>query len=206
MSGRRGQAARNNQLILDAARAVFTADPEAPIAAVAQRAGVGIGALYRRYRSKDELLQQLSVDALQRYVDAAEIALAADGDIWAAFAQFMRRCLDDGVGSLSVRMAGSFAPTEELQRLARTADEATKQLVKRTRRAGALRDGIEAGDIQLLLEQLQAIRVKDLERTHKLRHRYLALLLDALHSPPAASPDLPGPPPRWEEIRERYDR
>jgi len=33
LSGRRAQAARNDQLVLDAARAVFTADPGAPIAA-----------------------------------------------------------------------------------------------------------------------------------------------------------------------------
>jgi len=207
LSGRRGEAARNDQLILNAARAVFTSDPDAPIAAVARRAGVGIGALYRRYRSKDDLLQQLSVEGLQHYVDAAEVALAAEGDPWAAFAEFMRRCLDDGVGSLSVRLAGSFPPTEELQRLGRAADEVTKQLIKRTRLAGALRPDIEAGDIQLLFEQLQAVHVKDQERSRRLRHRYLALLLDALHtSPTAPSSELPGPAPRWEEVRERYDR
>src|SRR5688500_4545201 len=33
MNGRRAQAARNDTLILDAARAVFVADPDAPIAA-----------------------------------------------------------------------------------------------------------------------------------------------------------------------------
>src|ERR1700730_6887879 len=44
MSGRRAQAARNDDLILDAAREVFIADPGAPISAVAERAGVGISA------------------------------------------------------------------------------------------------------------------------------------------------------------------
>jgi AcrR family transcriptional regulator len=42
---RAAQAARNDQAILDAAREVFVADPTAPIAAVADRAGVGISAL-----------------------------------------------------------------------------------------------------------------------------------------------------------------
>ncbi len=64
LNGRRAQAARNDQRILDAARAVFTADPEAPIAVVAERAGVGIGALYRRYPSKEALLERLSLDGL----------------------------------------------------------------------------------------------------------------------------------------------
>ena len=52
LSGRRAEAARNDRRILEAAREVFVADPSAPIAAVAARAGVGIGALYRRYGSK----------------------------------------------------------------------------------------------------------------------------------------------------------
>ena len=80
LSGRRAQAARNDKLILDAARAVFVADPAAPIAAVATRAGVGIAALYRRYPSKEELLRHLASDGLQRYITAAEAALADEGD------------------------------------------------------------------------------------------------------------------------------
>ncbi len=54
---------------------VFTADPNAPISAVAERAGVGISALYRRYRSKEELLQELSLNGLRRYLDEVEAAL-----------------------------------------------------------------------------------------------------------------------------------
>src|SRR5215467_14731408 len=93
LSGRRAQAARNDRRILDAARAVFTADPGAPIAAVAERAGVGMSALYRRYPSKDELLQRLSLDTLGAYLAAADAALADAGDAWTAFAHFMRRAL-----------------------------------------------------------------------------------------------------------------
>src|SRR5215468_3533877 len=100
LSGRRAQAIRNDQLVFDAARAVFTANPSAPIAAVAERAGVGISVLYRRYRSKDELLQRLSVDNLERYIAAAEDAIADEGDPWIAFITFMRRALDEGAGSL----------------------------------------------------------------------------------------------------------
>ncbi|HKB46715.1 MAG TPA: helix-turn-helix domain-containing protein, partial [Ktedonobacterales bacterium] len=112
LSGRRAEAARNDQRILDAARAVFTADPSAPISAVAAQAGVGISALYRRYRSKDELLQRLSADGLRRYIAAVEAALADDGDPWSAFAGFMRRSLDAGTSSLTVRFAGAFPATD----------------------------------------------------------------------------------------------
>ena len=69
LSGRRAEAARNDGVILRAAREVFLDDPSAPIAAVAERAGVGIGALYRRYPSKDALLQraaQTTAEAMPR--------------------------------------------------------------------------------------------------------------------------------------------
>src|SRR4029077_8865108 len=64
MSGRQAEAARNDQRILDSARAVFVADPDAPITAVAKHAGVGISALYTRYGSKEELLRTLCTDGL----------------------------------------------------------------------------------------------------------------------------------------------
>jgi hypothetical protein len=41
LSGRRAQAARNDERILDAARIVFIADLHAPISAVAKHAGIG---------------------------------------------------------------------------------------------------------------------------------------------------------------------
>jgi AcrR family transcriptional regulator len=202
LSGRRAEAARNDRLILDAARAVFTDDPEAPIAAVAARAGVGIGALYRRYRSKDELLQRLAGDGLRRYIAETVLALADDGDPWEAFARFMHRCVDVGAGSLTLRHAGTFTSTEDLRRMGQEAYRLTQQLLDRTKGAGALRPEIEVGDLSLLFEQLQAIRVGEAARTGQLRQRYLALILDGLHTIAVA---LPGPAPQWEEMNRRYD-
>src|SRR5579871_6881105 len=89
LPGRRQQAARNDALILEAARDVFLRDPGAPISAVAKRAGVGISALYGRYASKDELLRKLCHDGLQRYVEETEAALADDRPPWEVFADWM---------------------------------------------------------------------------------------------------------------------
>jgi AcrR family transcriptional regulator len=202
LSGRRAQAMRNDRLVFDAARAVFTADPTAPIAAVAERAGVGISVLYRRYRSKDELLQRLSLDNLERYIAAVEGALADEGDPWVTFMTFMRRAVDEGAGSLSVRFAGNFTATDELYDLGRKANEVTEQLLDRVQSAGVVRPDIEGSDIALLFEQLQAIRVDDEQRSGQLRQRYLGLVLDALHTP-SGSP-LPGPPPTRDELVRRY--
>jgi AcrR family transcriptional regulator len=202
LSGRRAQAARNDGLILDAAREVFVADPKAPISAVAERAGVGIGALYRRYGSKEDLLRRLSADGLKTYTAVVEDALADRGDPWAAFANFMRRVVDADTHSLTLRLAGTFTPTEELYRDSERARELNARLFERTRAAGAIRPDIEVDDIALLLEQLAAVRVADEERTRQLRHRYLSLLLDALRGRSGSS--LPGPPPSWEEIDRRW--
>jgi AcrR family transcriptional regulator len=182
---------------------VFTDDPEAPIAAVAERAGVGIGALYRRYRSKDELLQRLASDGLQRYIAEAAAALADESEPWDAFTRFMERCVNIGAGSLTLRHAGTFSSTDELRQAGQEAYSVTQQLLNRTKAAGALRPEIEVGDLSLLFEQLQAVRVSDEARTGQLRHRYLTLLLDALHATAAAQ--LPGPAPQWEEMNRRYE-
>src|ERR1051326_9374458 len=88
MSGRQAEAARNDQRILDSARAVFVADPGAPITAVAKHAGVGISALYTRYGSKEELLRKLCTDGLRTFVAETEAALADDRDHWSTFASY----------------------------------------------------------------------------------------------------------------------
>jgi AcrR family transcriptional regulator len=201
MNGRKAQAARNDGLILEAARAVFTADPGAPIAAVAERAGVGIGALYRRYGSKEALLQKLSLDTMRAYVKVAEAA-AEKTDPWEAFVAFMRGALDARSGAVTIRLAGAFAVTEELMAEVPRAHEVTLRLLRNAQGAGVVRDGIEVGDISLLLEQLQAVDVGDEERTHQLRHRYLALILDGLRG---GGGPLPGPAPTWDEIGRRYE-
>jgi AcrR family transcriptional regulator len=204
LSGRRAQAARNDQRILEAARAVFVADPDAPIAAVAKQAGVGMGALYRRYPSKEELLRRLSGDGLRRYIAEAEAALADDGDPWASFVGFMGRIMDADTHSLALRLAGTFTPTEELSRDAAAAQELNVRLLERTKAAGAIRGDLDVNDLTMLFEQVASIRLGDAQRTGQLRRRYLALLLDGLRTPSPGP--LPGPPPTWQEISGRWDR
>lgn len=202
LSGRKAEAARNDPVILAAAREVFTADPDAPVSAVAKRAGVGISAIYRRYGSKEGLLQKLSADGLDAYVAAVEEALAYDGDPWEAFARFMHRAVDADTNSLTSRLAGTFAPTEELYREGQRARELNERLFQRVKEADVIRNDVVFDDISLLLEQLAALRIGDKERTLQLRHRYLALFLEALRAP--AEGDLPGPPPSWEETGGRW--
>jgi AcrR family transcriptional regulator len=204
LSGRRRQAARNDERILAAAREVFIADPNAPISAVAARADVGISALYRRWPGKEDLLRQLCRDGLRTYLAEADAALANDGDAWEAFATFLGRIVDADVHSLTVRLAGTFAPTAEMVADAARSGELNEQLVARTKAEGGLRDDVTAEDLTLILEQMAAIRpgvFGDQRRTRALRERYLALILDGLRNDTGP---LPGPPPTDAELGRRW--
>jgi AcrR family transcriptional regulator len=202
MSGRKAQAARNDQVILEAARAVFIADPGAPISAVAERARVGISALYRRYASKEDLLRKLCGDGLRRYIAEAEATLADDRDPWTAFADFMRRAVAADTASLTQRLAGTFTPTEEQFRDATRARELNDEIFQRTSDAGVIRPDVTVGDIPMLFEQLAGIQLGDEERSHELRQRYLGVILDGLRNP--SQTPLPGQPPGWDELTVRW--
>jgi AcrR family transcriptional regulator len=201
-SGRSAQAAANDERIIEAAREVLTDNPDAPIAAVAKRAGVGISALYRRYPSKQELLQALCFDGLRRYISAGEAAAADGGDPWQSFVDFMQRVVDAGAASLTIRLAGRFEPTEDLYRAAAYAGELNVKVFDRAQRAGAIRPDATVNDMGLLFEQIASLRLGDAERTRSLRRRFLALALDGLR----ARPDhpLPGPAPTSEELTSRW--
>jgi AcrR family transcriptional regulator len=196
LPGRRGQALRNDAVILDAARTVFLNDPKAPVAAVAEQAGVGISALYRRYPGKEDLLRRLCHDGLQRFIAEAESA-AGDPDPGPALSKFLRRVVDADVHSLTVHLAGTFTPTPQMHADARRAGELAGALVRRAQAAGQLRADVVPDDLGLVLEGCASIRVPDPDRTRELRQRYLRLQLDGLAPEPAQDP-LPGPPPNGE--------
>jgi AcrR family transcriptional regulator len=182
---------------------VFIADPAAPVSEVARRAGVGMAALYRRYPSKEDMLRRLSGDGLRRYIAEAEAALADERDPWTAFAAFLRRVVAADTHSLTQRLAGTFRPTEELYRDAARAQALNVVLFERVSGAGAIRPDVTVDDIAWILEMVATLRLGDAGRTAGLRERYLTLLLDGLR---AAGPGgLPGPPPTWAEISERWN-
>jgi AcrR family transcriptional regulator len=202
-SGRQVQARRNNARIMQAARSVFLANPDAPISAVAKEAGVGISALYLRYRGKDELLRRLCAEGLQTYIAEAETALNEREDVWIAYSSFMRRIVDADTHALVLRLAGKFKPSRELYRLAAKSQGLTVKLFERVKAAKQIRSDIGVVDIALVFEQLAAVRIGDPDKTARLRRRYLALIVDALRCRNAAP--LPGPRPEWSDVNERWD-
>ncbi len=152
------------------------------MSAVAARAGVGISALYRRYANKEDLLRQVARDGLQQYLDIAEAAVADDRDAWTAFADFMERLLEAQTVAITMNLAGTFAPDEELYAMSMRAAELNEAIVERTKRSGSLRGDIAVDDLSLILEQVSSIRLGDARRTQR------------------AAPAIPGAVPRRTEV------
>lgn len=203
LSGRKAQAARNDELILDAARTVFVADPGAPVSAVAEAAGVGMSALYRRYPSKDDLLRRLCTIGLETYTAIAEACLAEDGDPWEAFAGFMRRVVEADTHSLTLNLAGTFTPDETLFEMAAYAGTLNEQIVARAQAAGVVRPDITVNDLGPVFEQMAAVSFGSTpERVAVVRQRCLGIVLDGLRATPTGA--LPGPPPTDEELGRRW--
>jgi AcrR family transcriptional regulator len=202
LGGRRAEAARNDPKILAAARAVFMRDPAAPMAAVAHEAGVGVGAIYRRFSGKEELLQRLCADGLRTFLDVARAA-RAQADPGRAFEALVAGVVDADVHSLTVSLAGTFTPTAELGSLAEEANGLARRIVEDARSSGAIRPDLAVEDFSMLLEQVTAVRLPDSARTAEVRRRYVALHLDAWRQKPTGGA-LPGRPPTEDELNARW--
>lgn len=195
--GRQAEARRNDARVLAAAQEVFTRDPDARMAAVAEQAGVGQGSLYRRYPSKEALFSAVCASGMARMRAAAVAARDAPGDPWEALSGFLRWYLESGTVRLAA-LVGTFAPAGDLFALARETNEAMQALVDRAVRAGALRDDLSGGDLTLIVTMLDSLRADEPARAGALRERYLTLILQALALRDAAR--LPGPAPDADEL------
>ncbi|WP_239156734.1 TetR family transcriptional regulator [Actinocatenispora thailandica] len=196
--GRQAEAARNDRLVLDAAREVFASQGfAAPVAAVAARAGVGMGTLYRRYGSKTELLQRLCVLAMTQASAAAEQALAAD-DPWVALTGYITERVGFRSGALAP-LAGTIPVTDEMLAAARHGRRLHSRVVGRAHRAGVLRHDVTAVDIALLIEHFSRRAPDELTGSGD---RLLAIAIAGLR--PTDEPELPEPAPGWHAYEQRW--
>jgi AcrR family transcriptional regulator len=207
--GRQAEAERNDQLVLNAARAVVARHgAEAPVSAIAEQAGVGMGSLYRRYGSKADLLRQLCTLAMESTIRAAEAALA-DADPWAGLAGYVRACVTQGTGTLGA-LAGSITTTPQMWDTSRRSRGLLEQLVERARQAGALRPDVTALDIAWLIETLGRSGPADpAGEDTVIRQRLTEIAIDGLRAVPAGplpgrSEPLPGPPPTARHYERRW--
>jgi AcrR family transcriptional regulator len=194
----RADAARNRDAIVAAARAVFAEQGlGAPLDEIARRAGVGNATLYRRFPTREELVQAALLGPMAEYLAAAEEGLA-DPDPWAGFRDYLLRLLqlqarDRGLADLLVTTVRT--STGELEELRGTAFELTKQVIRRAQDAGELRADFRHQDLPLLLMANAGL----VERTQKGApdswRRVAAFVLDGLQAR-AATPAPPAPTER----------
>lgn len=203
--GRQGEAEVNDRRVLEAAREVFAAQgAAAPVAAVARRAGVGIGSLYRRYGSKEELLQRLCLLSMEQMVAAARSALDRDVDPWTALVECVHMCVALRCGALAP-LAGAVPVTPEMLAADAAGRELLDTLVRRAQAGGSVRADAGSVDVAHLIELFSrshaasGIDAGDERR----QQRLLALALDGLRA--VGAPPLPGEPedPRHTGRRRR---
>lgn len=91
----RADARRNRVRLLEAAEAIFAAEgASATTEAIARRAGVGIGTLFRNFPTKDALIEAVVAARVQRLIEEAD-NLIANGDPATAFYTFFRRVVEE---------------------------------------------------------------------------------------------------------------
>jgi AcrR family transcriptional regulator len=191
----RRDAQRNRDAIVAAARQVFCDHGlEAPLEAIARRAGVGIGTLYRRFPSRVELLDAVLADTVQAHVDAAEQALAID-DPWDGFSYYLEQTcrLQAADRGLNDAMGMRFPRAATVEAVKGRLFDLVARVVDRAQQSGQLRPDVTLEDLALvtwantrILQAARAAGAPDAWRRH------LGFLLDGFRADRAHP--LPEPP------------
>jgi AcrR family transcriptional regulator len=185
----RRDAELNLGRILAAARDVFAEQGyDASMEAIATRADVGVGTLYRRFPNKADLFNAVVESARRRNREIAE-AVLADVSPGEAVFEFVRRCIDVPSVWRATVSAPPWGPKRGggLTQIAPLLSE----IVDRSKAAGTLRPDVEVTDVVFVLKAVRSIA--DLCDTpgSKPSRRFLELALDGLrpgHEPPAHPP------------------
>jgi AcrR family transcriptional regulator len=190
----RADAARNRAAIVAVARDVFAEHGlEAPLEAIATRAGVGIATLYRRFPTREKLVAAALVEKVAEYAEAARQALAAP-DPWAGFAGCVERIceLQAGDRGLSDLLSMTLSADEQVEELRRTANDLLITVIDRAKAAGTLREDFVGEDLVLLLIATAAVMDVTRAAAPEAWRRFVALALDSFST--RGSTSLPDPP------------
>jgi AcrR family transcriptional regulator len=201
----RVDAERNRGRILDAARAVFAEQGlQAPMIAVARRAGVGIATLFRRFPTRDDLITAVFADKMQAYALAVEDALA-DPDAWQGFCSCVERICqmqadDRGFTDvLTVVFPSAMAFEAERNRAA----DRFAELVEKAKATGRLRADFVHQDMIMVLMANAGVLAATSEAAQDTWRRLVGYLIQSVAAEAAAPLPAPATP---DEVTEALVR
>jgi AcrR family transcriptional regulator len=146
----RADAARNRERVLAAAKAVFNAGgADASLEAVARRAEVGIGTLYRHFPTREALYEAVYQHEVHQLWELAE-RLKDEASPVEALRRGMRAIVEFVATKKGMSAALALAVTGVAELHARSSprlEKAARVLVERAVAAGEIRSGIDPGDL-----------------------------------------------------------
>lgn len=181
----RRDAELNLARILVAARDVFAEHGyDVSMEQIAGRAGVGIGTLYRRFPSKEELVSAVVESASERTQQIAELVLAESSPAEGVF-DFLRHCI---AAPSCWRVIASRAPWTDDTTSAALARVAplVERLLENARAAGAVRPEVAFTDLAVVLMSVRAVADLCDPRVPLTSARYLELVMDGLRPAPTS--------------------
>jgi AcrR family transcriptional regulator len=198
----RADAARNAERILRATRDVYDElGPEAPIEAIARRAGVGERTLYRRFPTKAELVRAALDRCIANDLTPAIKAARDASDPLEGLTQLLDAAISLGAREhnllTAVRRAGSLTSDVSTDVI-----DALSELAERGQRAGVIRADLAAADLPRMLAMLYSV-LQTMDAGSDGWRRYVALTLDAISPgkqrplPPAAALRFDADPSKW---------
>jgi AcrR family transcriptional regulator len=146
----RADAIRNRERVLEAAKAVFNAGgPDASLEAVAKRAGVGIGTLYRHFPTREALFEAVYRREVQQLGELAE-ALKSEPDPVEALRHWLRSNVEFVATKKGMSAALALAVQSTSELTAFSFDRLTKAvraLLDRAIAAGEIRSDVSPEDL-----------------------------------------------------------
>jgi AcrR family transcriptional regulator len=199
----RRDAERNRQRILLAARAAFAERGLAvTLDEIAERAGVGVATVYRRYANKDDLIEELYEDIVAELAAAAEAELAQD-DPWNGLAGFLEQSLAMQARNSALKeimAGGSHRGRERVARARERVAPLASELFERAKQSGRLRPDVTETDMATIHMMLGAVIDSTRTTEPDTWRRYFGIVLDGLRTRRDAPTDLTPVAPGQSEV------